>query len=74
MWLALGTHGSGFHLSFPVLAGNQEDPRPGGRRQVWGDTAGSALVMERRTAGPLHVEPWTGVRSPPYPGRPWPCR
>lgn len=36
---------------------------------LWGvgGTAGSALVVERRTADPLQVEPCTGVKESPLP-------
>ena len=57
----------------PKLSCSSRKPRrsmPWGQEAgLWGvgGTAGSALVVERRTAGPLQVEPWTGVKESPLP-------
>ena len=68
MWtLALGPDGSGFYPAFPVPAGKQEISMPCNQESGdrFGGTTRSALVMERRTAGALPVEPWTGVKESP---------
>lgn len=72
LWtLALGPDGSGFYPTFPVLAGKQENSMP--CNQESGDRVGgttkSALVLERRTAGPLPGEPWIGVKESPVPSQ-----